>query len=115
MKTIGRTNEGNYLVEMNTEEHLALARLSAVSGGAGWYSLAFDSRDLSVEIDLSTPLAMVTTYSESLAYANDLANHVKRVMQTLTLKKIKEERDLENSYKDPLFDEAKEKRGDETG
>ncbi len=62
MKTIGTTVQGNKLVEMSQEEHLALATLANVE--AGWSELWFGNSDnAAMDYDLSEPLVAVKTFA----------------------------------------------------
>ncbi len=64
MKTIGRTNEGDYLVSMNSDEHRAFAMLAQVE--EGWTEMEAYYADPSISfIDLSTPIGAIRHYVQS--------------------------------------------------
>ena len=71
MKTIGRTNEGDYLVEMNSDEHRALAALAKIE--EGWSSIEeyFAHPEITF-IDLSTPIGAIKHYVESRSRLREL-------------------------------------------
>lgn len=52
MKTIGRTNENNYLVEMSIEEYREFVRLEASVNGSDYYPF-FDFNQSLKQTDLS--------------------------------------------------------------
>ncbi len=83
MKTIGSTNDGNYLVEMNPDEHKALARLARIE--AGWLSMeAYFAQDGISFIDLSTPIGAIRHYTESRVRLAELQSLLSDVEDLLT-------------------------------
>ena len=83
MKTIGRTNENNYLVEMNPDEHGALARLAKIE--EGWLSMeAYFAHDSISFIDLSTPIGAIRHYTKSRVRLAELQSLLDDVKDLLT-------------------------------
>ncbi len=81
MKTIGRTNEGNYLVEMNPDEHRALAGLAGV--GEEWTSIEpYYNDPATAFIDLSTPIGAVRHYARSRARLSELQRLLNDIKDT---------------------------------
>ena len=71
MKTIGRTNQGGYLVEMNPDEHGALTALACAENG--WESMgAYYRHSETASIDLSTPIGAIRHYARSISRLNEL-------------------------------------------
>ncbi len=71
MKTIGRTNEGDYLVSMNKDEHRAIADLANVE--ADWTSIEAYYADPTITfIDLSTPIGAIRHYTKSRRRVQEL-------------------------------------------
>ena len=84
MKTIGKTNEGYYLVEMSPDEHGAMARLAGAADGWGEHdSLRFGTSTISATLSLENPLNAVQSYSSSLEHLNSLIQHLDQVRASL--------------------------------
>lgn len=83
MKTIGRTNDGCYLVEMNDDEHKALARLAGAAGGWNQHRAIQLDYKMVVESAIDKPLNAVHSYSHSLEMINELLDQLKRVRVSL--------------------------------
>ena len=86
MKTIGRTNEGDYLVGMNLDEHAALARLANIE--SDWVSIeAYYAKPNITFIDLSTPIGAIKHYVESRVRLSELQSLLTNVEDILTNEK----------------------------
>ena len=82
MKTIGRTNENNYLVEMNPDEHTALAMLAGVE--SGWLNIeAYHTHLEIVFIDLSTTIGAIRHYVQSKTRLVELQNLLNDITDVL--------------------------------
>ena len=83
MKTIGRTNEGDYLVEMNSDEHRVFAMLAQVE--EGWTEIeAYHVHQEISFIDLSTPIGAIRHYVQSRTRLIELQNLLNDVEDILT-------------------------------
>jgi hypothetical protein len=93
MKTIGRTNDGEYLVEMNHDEHKALVNLSRAINGDTPHELKFAPMNELLIVDLSGPLGSVRAYTETLFMINNLSSYLKNVEGALRRKLTEEDKD----------------------
>lgn len=81
MKTTGRTNEGNFIVEMSEYEHGVLGYLAEAIEGVGIEFLARPA--LGMQAELSTALGAVIAFAHTKRMVNDLMKHLKEIDQEL--------------------------------
>jgi hypothetical protein len=81
LKTTGRTNEGNFIVEMSEYEHNVLSYLAQAIEGVG---VEFMTRPpLGMQAELSTALGAVIAFAHTKRMVNDLTKHLKDIDQEL--------------------------------
>ena len=86
MKTIGRTNDGGYIVEMNSKEHNVFARLAGIESGWTTYdTIALDYSTSFDVADLSNAFAAIRTYTHIRANVNQLRKDVESLDNALRL------------------------------
>ena len=80
MKTIGHTNDNNFLVEMTRDEHDALARLAGVSKGWGYVNFGHLDHQ-AIDQEMSEPVKKVVAYTRAAGAINELYDIVEHMQK----------------------------------
>jgi len=91
MKDIGRTNEGNYIVELSQSEYSTIYELQRMLDGETSVDMFRMHPELRDSSDLSPTFMAIRAFIEGGFYINALQNYVNRLKQATGIARVNTE------------------------
>lgn len=77
METIGRTNDGKFIVEMTRDEHKALAQLHEAVSGRDWHFM--DTSFMEINSDMKDAIVAVKSFALTKNVVNSMKSAIEEI------------------------------------